>query len=192
MARLLFSCPVRSDSWWPHGLQHARPPCLPSLSLVRVCRKTDSKGEDFQNVCDLWLRKCRNYTSRNYPKEWNDHQYMWTLFFLMILFFFVGHTTGLQDLSYLTKDWTCAPCSGSKESLPLDCQGVSYMWILNDKDNHKSKTNNLCLMCMRKPLEKYMPGYKPQLPMGCEIRYIFFFLLLSVANALYNYCACLF
>ena len=81
MARLLFSCPVRSDSWWPHGLQYARPPCLPSLSLVRVCRKTDSKGEDFQNVCDLWLRKCRNYTSRNYPKEWNDHQYMWTLFF---------------------------------------------------------------------------------------------------------------
>ena len=28
---LLFSHPVRSDFLWPHGLQHARPPC-PSLS----------------------------------------------------------------------------------------------------------------------------------------------------------------
>ena len=27
---LLFSCPVMSDSLWPHGLQHTRPPC-PSL-----------------------------------------------------------------------------------------------------------------------------------------------------------------
>ena len=24
---LLFSCSVVSDSWWPHGLQHSRPPC---------------------------------------------------------------------------------------------------------------------------------------------------------------------
>ena len=32
---LLFSCPVVSDSLWPHGLQHARPPC-PSSS-PRVC-----------------------------------------------------------------------------------------------------------------------------------------------------------
>ena len=29
---LLLSCPVMSDSLWPHGLQHARPPC-PSPSL---------------------------------------------------------------------------------------------------------------------------------------------------------------
>ena len=32
---LLFSLPVMSDSLWPHGLQHTRPPC-PSLS-PRVC-----------------------------------------------------------------------------------------------------------------------------------------------------------
>ena len=32
---LLFSPPVMSDSWWPHGLQHARLPC-PSPS-PRVC-----------------------------------------------------------------------------------------------------------------------------------------------------------
>ena len=28
---LLFSCPVVSDSLWPHGLQHAKPPC-PALN----------------------------------------------------------------------------------------------------------------------------------------------------------------
>ena len=32
---LLFSCTVVSDSLWPHGLQHARPPC-PSPS-PKVC-----------------------------------------------------------------------------------------------------------------------------------------------------------
>ena len=32
---LLFSCPIVFESLWPHGLQHARPPC-PSPS-PRVC-----------------------------------------------------------------------------------------------------------------------------------------------------------
>ena len=32
---LLFSCQVMSDSLWPHGLQHARLPCLSPCS--RVC-----------------------------------------------------------------------------------------------------------------------------------------------------------
>ena len=35
MLLFLLSCPVVSDSLWPHGLKHARPPC-PSSSL-RVC-----------------------------------------------------------------------------------------------------------------------------------------------------------
>ena len=35
MCLLLFSCPVTSNSLWPHGLQHTRPPC-PSPS-PRVC-----------------------------------------------------------------------------------------------------------------------------------------------------------
>ena len=35
MLLLLFSCPVMSNSLWPHGLQHTRPPC-PSPS-PRVC-----------------------------------------------------------------------------------------------------------------------------------------------------------
>ena len=49
---LLFSCSVVSDSLWPHGLQHARPPC-PSPSpracsnscpLSRWCRPTISSS----------------------------------------------------------------------------------------------------------------------------------------------------
>ena len=35
LSLLLFSCPVVSDSLWPHGLQHTRAPC-PSLS-PKVC-----------------------------------------------------------------------------------------------------------------------------------------------------------
>ena len=31
---LQFRCPVMSDSLWPHGLQHARPPCLSPTSGV--------------------------------------------------------------------------------------------------------------------------------------------------------------
>ena len=34
VATLLFICSVVSDSLWPHGLQHARPPC-PSPSWAR-------------------------------------------------------------------------------------------------------------------------------------------------------------
>ena len=45
---LLFSCSVVSDSWWPHGLQHTRLPCLPlspsvcsnSCPLSRWCYPT--------------------------------------------------------------------------------------------------------------------------------------------------------
>ena len=34
---LLFSCPIVSNSFWPHGLQHARPPCLSwSLEVSQV------------------------------------------------------------------------------------------------------------------------------------------------------------
>ena len=37
--------------------------------------------------------------------------------------FLGGEVYNLQDLSSLTKDQTCASCSGSTESYPLDCQG---------------------------------------------------------------------
>ena len=33
-----FSCSVVSDSLWPHGLQHARPPCLPPTHVHHVHR----------------------------------------------------------------------------------------------------------------------------------------------------------
>ena len=42
-------------------------------------------------------------------------------FFLSFFFFAVLH--GVWDLSSLTRDGTCAPCSGSTESQPLDHQG---------------------------------------------------------------------
>ena len=47
---LVFSCPVVSDSLWPHGLQHARPPCPSpwvcpsSCSLHRCCHPAISSS----------------------------------------------------------------------------------------------------------------------------------------------------
>ena len=39
------------------------------------------------------------------------------------LFFFLALTCNMQNLSSLTRNWTCAPCGGSIESQPLDHQG---------------------------------------------------------------------
>ena len=56
---LLFSRPVMSDSLWPHGLQHARPPCLspsprfcPSLcSLHWWCHPAISSSNALFSFC---------------------------------------------------------------------------------------------------------------------------------------------
>ena len=56
---LLFSCPVLSDSLWPHGLQHTRPPypspsprvCWSLQSLYRWCYPTISS-------CDILFSFC--------------------------------------------------------------------------------------------------------------------------------------
>ena len=42
-------------------------------------------------------------------------------------FFFLFWPHGLRNLSSLTRDRTCAPCSGSTESKPLDFQGSLRM-----------------------------------------------------------------
>ena len=52
VSSVLFSCSVISDSWWPHGLQHARPPCPSpapgdysnSRPLSRWCHPTISSS----------------------------------------------------------------------------------------------------------------------------------------------------
>ena len=41
----------------------------------------------------------------------------------LCIFFFLALTCNMQNLSSLTRDWTCAPCGGSVESQPLDHQG---------------------------------------------------------------------
>ena len=56
---LLFSCPVMSDSLWPHELQHARPPCLSpspevfpsSCSLHRWCHPTTLSSDALVSFC---------------------------------------------------------------------------------------------------------------------------------------------
>ena len=41
---------------------------------------------------------------------------------LFLIFFFFAALVGRQDLSSLTRDRTCVPCSGSMDSYPMDCQ----------------------------------------------------------------------
>ena len=51
---------------------------------------------------------------------------MYLLFFLkdiLIYLFILAATHATWDLSSPTRDWTHAPCIGSLESKPLDCQG---------------------------------------------------------------------
>ena len=45
------------------------------------------------------------------------------VYLLILELFFFFWPRGTQDLSSLTRDGTCTPCSGSMESQPLDCQG---------------------------------------------------------------------
>ena len=84
MLLLLFSCSVMSDSLWPHGLQHARPPCpspspgtcsnscplsqwyhpiiLSSVVPFSSCLQSFSASEFFSN--ELTLRS-------RWPKYWS-------------------------------------------------------------------------------------------------------------------------
>ena len=57
--RVQFSCSVMSDSLWPHGLQHTRPPCPPptpwvhsnSCPLSQWCHPTISSSVIFFSSC---------------------------------------------------------------------------------------------------------------------------------------------
>ena len=61
-----------------------------------------------------------HWTSREVP--------FFPLSFLHLLtsFFLFAALQGMQDLSSLTRDQTCAPCSGSVESQPLNHQGNPF------------------------------------------------------------------
>ena len=57
------------------------------------------------------------------------------LYIVNLYYFFFpssfGRATQHADLSSLTRDWTCAPCSGSAESQPLDRQGNPCQPVLS-------------------------------------------------------------
>ena len=63
--------------------------------------------------CPLWIFS-----------PWSGQQRPWT--------FFLASPPGMQDLSSLTRDRTCGPCSGSVASSPLDHQGspLGQMFLL--------------------------------------------------------------
>ena len=64
--------------------------------------------------------------------------FVWVYFFLNCIlipywpaiylfnFYFLVMLCSTQDLSSLTRDQTSAPCNGSAESYPLDCQGSPW------------------------------------------------------------------
>ena len=62
---------------------------------------------------------------------------MWAIFSielvttLLLFYVLVFWPQGMWDLISLTRDRTCAPCTGSTESYPLDCQGSPISIVLN-------------------------------------------------------------
>ena len=98
---LLFCCPVGSDSWQLHGLQHARPPCpsgscsfaqvMPSCHLILWHRRTrrilffchQSLPTDFSNESTVCIR---------WPKDWSFS-------------FSISPSSGYSGLISLKIDW---------------------------------------------------------------------------------------
>ena len=80
---LLFSRPVTSDSLWPHGLQHARPPCPSpspevcpsSCSLYRWCHPATSSSDAFFSFCPQSFPASGTFQwigcSHQWPKYWS-------------------------------------------------------------------------------------------------------------------------
>ena len=81
--------------------------------VVNRCFDHHTKKEPQRNTSGHWGPK---YEAGDGEGKW------WHL--PWFLFCFVsGHAVRLQDLGFLTRDQTHAPCNGSAESKPLDCQG---------------------------------------------------------------------
>lgn len=53
----------------------------------------------------------------------------------------------MQGPSFPTRNWTYDPCSGSRESQPLNRQGSSLEYVFFKKIPESSKKHNLNLMC---------------------------------------------
>ena len=78
---LLFSHPVKSDSLWPHGLQHTRPPCLSpspgvfpsSCSLHQWCHPAISPSDTLFFSLNLFQHRGVFHwvVSIRWPKYWS-------------------------------------------------------------------------------------------------------------------------
>ena len=64
-------------------------------------------------------------TTLLWPRSEQKHKLLFSdaLFILKFIYLFLDAPCGMWDLSSLTRDATCIPCSRSTDSLPLDWQG---------------------------------------------------------------------
>ena len=81
---LFFSHPVVSDSLWPHGLQHARPPCpspphsLPKfMSIASVMPLAISSSDALFSFCPSIFPSIRDFSNElavpiRWPKYWSS------------------------------------------------------------------------------------------------------------------------
>ena len=78
----------------------------------------------------------------------------------LCLFFFLALTCNMQNLSSLTRDWTCAPCGGSIESQPLDHQGSPSLTEFPNWEIICVHHNALLLIIhnLQTSLRKHSPG----------------------------------
>ena len=84
---------------------------------------------------------------------------------------FLALPWGMQDLSSLTRDWTCTLCSGSTKSSPVDCQGSLCIVILWKNVNNKNEcpfSLDLNVMLAQK-IEPLLYLWKSDTPFKCIV-----------------------
>ena len=77
-------------------------------------KNEDPPWTEYRSHTVLWEHKARqdpdvdlNHVSKNLGRNtWKQHS----------IYLFLAMPSGMEDLSSLTKDWTCAPCTGNTES----------------------------------------------------------------------------
>ena len=113
-----FSCSVTSDSLWPHGLQHTRPPCPSPTSRV------------YSNSCPL-SRECHpTISSSVVPFSSCLQSFPASRSFQMSQFFTSGgQSTGVSasasDLLMNIQDWFLLGCMGW---ISLESKGLSRIF----------------------------------------------------------------
>ena len=106
----------------PHEVEYVLASCFDQHTFVTTSQgRFDFSIFEILRVLCLIMRWRRSAS----PSTCSSPASFWFSFYLSLslFFFFFGHTMGMRDLVFLTRDQTCPPCIESMESQPLGHQG---------------------------------------------------------------------